>query len=121
MPFEKGHKPVTTRKKKKKNGLTSFQKLVEKKYSIDRDEQIEKRLNQIPESHRAKYEKAAARKSMRAAVNSQCLECVGYLTKEVSMCTDLACPLYLYRPYQKRSKTDEIAVGEEHDAAENTI
>lgn len=109
MPFEKGHKPVT-RKKKKKNSrdLESFQKLVEKKYSIDRDEQIEKRLNQIPESHRAKYEKAVSRKSMRAAVNSQCLECVGYLTKEVSMCTDLACPLYLYRPYQKRRGGDDI-------------
>ena len=88
--------------------MTSFQKLVEKKYGIDRDEQIAKRLEQVPVKYRGAYKKAIARRSMRAAVNSQCLECVGHQRREVSVCTDLACPLYLYRPYQKRTNKDDV-------------
>jgi len=105
--------PAILCKQKKKNprqNLISFQKLVERKYNIDRDAEVEKRLNQIPESRKAKYKKAVSGKSLRAAVNSMCLECVGYSTREVSLCTDLACPLYMYRPYQKRSKTDDLTL-----------
>lgn len=85
----------------------SFQKLVERKYGIDRDEQIEKRLRDMPLNYKASYKKAVNHKSMRAAVNSQCVECVGYQRKEVGVCTDLACPLYSYRPYQKRTSGDD--------------
>ena len=80
----------------------SFQELVEKKYGIDRDVQIAKKLKDMPESCRKTYKKAVTHRSMRAAVNSQCLECVGYVRKEISVCTDLGCPLYSYRPFQKR-------------------
>jgi len=105
--FEKGHKPPPC-KKRKVAAMTSFQKLVEKKYGIDRDEQITRRLEQIPIKYRGTYKKAIARRSMRAAVNSQCLECVGHQRREVSFCTDLGCPLYLYRPYQKRTNKDDM-------------
>jgi len=85
--------------------MKSFQELVEEKYGIDRDEQIAKRLSSIPVMYRSTYKKAVTHKSMRAAVNSQCLECVGYERKEISVCTDLGCPLYSFRPYQKLRKT----------------
>lgn len=87
--------------------MVSFQALVEKKYGIDRNEQVAKRIAGMPTTCRGAYKKAVNHKSMRAAVNSQCLECVGYIRKEISVCTDLACPLYSYRPFQKRTSGDD--------------
>jgi len=89
----------------------SFQKLVEKKYGIDRDVQITKRLKDMPTTCKGVYRKAVTHKSMRAAVNSQCLECVGYIRKEISVCSDLGCPLYSYRPFQKRTGKDDTPSG----------
>lgn len=83
--------------------MASFQELVEKKYGIDRSEQIDKRISEMPVTCQGIYKRAINHKSMRAAVNSQCLECVGYVRKEISVCTDLGCPLYSYRPFQKRT------------------
>ena len=54
----------------------------------------------MPRSYRATYDRAVKGKSLRAAINAQCLECVSWITKEVRLCTDLACPLYAVRPYQ---------------------
>jgi hypothetical protein len=56
---------------------------------------------QIPKAYRGIYEKALRGKSLRAAVNAQCLECVCWQRKEVTLCTDLDCPLYAVRPYQE--------------------
>ena len=64
-----------------------------------REEQIEIRKEQIPKKYKAIYNKAIQHKSRVAAVKAQCLECVGWQRVEVQLCTDLACPLYLYRPY----------------------
>jgi len=91
--------------------MDDYQKLVEEKYNINRSEQIDKRLSGMPITCKATYKKAVKHKSMRAAINSQCLECVGYQRKEVSLCTDLGCPLYSYRPYQKRDKGAETPSG----------
>jgi hypothetical protein len=87
--------------------MMSFQELVEKKYCINRDEQIVKRLSQMPVTCRGAYKKAVEHKSMRSALNSQCLECCGYQRKEVSVCSDLGCPIYSYRPFQKRTVNDD--------------
>ena len=65
-----------------------------------RQEQIAERRKQMPRSYRANYDKAVKGKSLRAAINAQCLECVCWTTKEVRLCTDLACPLYAVRPYR---------------------
>jgi len=62
--------------------------------------QIEERLKQIPKSYRSAYRKAMRGRSLRAAVNSFCLECVGYQREEVKICPDKGCPLYPYRPYK---------------------
>jgi len=65
---------------------------------MDRETQIAERRKQMPEIYRKTYDKAVRRKSLRAAATSFCLECVGYQREEVKLCTDLGCPLYLYRP-----------------------
>lgn len=72
--------------------------------SIDRQEQIAERRAQMPRSYRATYDRAVEGKSLRAAINSFCLECVCWQIDEVRKCTDLACPLYAVRPYQRSSQ-----------------
>lgn len=68
--------------------------------SQDRQRQIEARRAQMPRSYRACYDKAVSGKSLRAAINSFCLECVCWQTIEIRLCTDKACPLWKVRPYQ---------------------
>ena len=65
-----------------------------------RQEKITERRVQMPRSYRATYDRAVKGKSLRAAINAQCLECVCWQIDEVRNCTDVACPLYAVRPYQ---------------------
>jgi len=65
-----------------------------------RQAQIAERRAQMPRAYRATYNRAVKGKSLRAAINAQCLECVCWQRDEVRNCTDLACPLYAVRPYQ---------------------
>jgi hypothetical protein len=69
--------------------------------STSRQEQIAERLEAMPRKYRQQYKKAVAGRSLRACVNAQCLECVYWISKEVTLCTDLGCPLYAVRPYQR--------------------
>ena len=69
-----------------------------------RQQKIAQRRAQIPEIHRANYDRAMRGKSMKAAIKAFCLECVGWQKEEVRLCTSLACPLYPYRPYKNSSK-----------------
>lgn len=64
-----------------------------------REEQIAERLRQMAPKYRATYRRAVKGKSLRACINSQCLECMGGQSREVAGCTDLGCPLYAVRPY----------------------
>ncbi len=66
-----------------------------------RQEQVNLRLAQMPQTCRGVYRKAVSGKSLRAAVNSFCLECVSYQRAEIHLCTDLACPIYAQRPFQR--------------------
>jgi hypothetical protein len=68
--------------------------------SSDRDQEIIQRRAGIPKAYRKTYDKAVKGKSLRAAVNAQCQECVFYQIDEIRNCSDLACPLYAVRPYQ---------------------
>lgn len=54
----------------------------------------------MPRAYKTNYLKATEGKSLRAAVKAQCLECMGWLRKEVRTCADLGCPLYAVRPYR---------------------
>jgi hypothetical protein len=68
--------------------------------SIDRQAKIAERLAAMPRKYRAGYKRAVKGKSLRSAVNAQCLECVYWQRKEVTLCTDTACPLWAVRPYR---------------------
>jgi hypothetical protein len=72
--------------------------------SARRQERIAERRAQIPRAYRANYDKAVAGRSLRAAIRAQCLECCMWQRIEVRLCTDLACPLYAVRPYQRGSQ-----------------
>jgi hypothetical protein len=78
---------------------------------------IAERRKQMPRAYRANYDKAVQGKSLRAAVNAFCLECVYWFRKEVRFCTGLACPLYAVRPYQIKPvddhKKDELTTNNE--------
>ncbi len=43
---------------------------------MTRQEQVQQRIDQMPASYRQRYKNAVERKSMRAAVDSFCIECV---------------------------------------------
>ena len=61
-------------------------------------EQIAEHRKQIPRQFRKVYDTAMSGRSLRAAVNSQCIECMGYVFKEVKLCCSPQCPLFPYRP-----------------------
>lgn len=52
----------------------------------------------MPRQFRKVYDIAMIGRSLRAAVNSQCIECMGYQFKEVRLCVSPQCPLFPYRP-----------------------
>jgi hypothetical protein len=52
----------------------------------------------MPDIYRKNYQKAMTGRSMKRAIKSFCLECVGWQREEIKLCTDLGCPLYPYRP-----------------------
>lgn len=68
-----------------------------------RQRQIEERRMAMPRKYRRLYDRAVKGKSLRACINAQCLECVYWQSREVTLCTDLGCPLYAVHPYQDSS------------------
>jgi len=64
-------------------------------------DKVKRNLAEIPPAYRETYKRAMTGKSLRAAVNSFCLECVCWQREEVKLCTAIDCPLYPYRPYNK--------------------
>ncbi len=68
--------------------------------NAERQAAMAERRAQIPRAYRATYDRAVEGRSLRAAINAFCLECVCWRRKEVALCTDVACPLYAGRPYQ---------------------
>jgi hypothetical protein len=68
--------------------------------SVNRETEIATRRAQMPRKYRRLYDRAVQGKSLRSCVNAQCLECCGWQSKEVAMCSDVACPLWAKRPYR---------------------
>jgi hypothetical protein len=66
-----------------------------------KDTAVGAKLEQMPETHRRTYVRAMSGRSLRAAVNAFCAECVGWNRREIARCTALACPLYSYRPFKE--------------------
>ena len=66
------------------------------------DPKVSARLAQMPQLYRQLYRRVIqAKGSPREAIQAQCLECVCWQRTEITGCTDNACPLFPYRPYQK--------------------
>ncbi len=62
---------------------------------------IQEKAAEMPETMRRGYLRAAVgTASPQAAIKAYCLECVGYIRAEVTHCTGVACPLFMYRPFQ---------------------
>ena len=61
-------------------------------------ERIREHRDAMPGQYRRVYDMAQTGKSLRAAVNSQCAECMGYVLSEVKLCSSPQCPLFRYRP-----------------------
>jgi len=64
----------------------------------DITERIAKQRADMPKQYRRVYDIAMTGKSLRSAVNSQCIQCMGYVFDEVKLCVSPQCPLFLYRP-----------------------
>jgi hypothetical protein len=81
-----------------------------------------KKFADVPESKQKMYEKAVTTKSPRKAIKIFCLECCGYSSKEVDLCTGLGCPLYPYRqggwPGKGQKKESSIVVQEKLDGSQ---
>ena len=54
----------------------------------------------IPVMYRGIFEKAP--KSRANAIKAMCLQCVGYVRKDVTDCACKTCPLWGWRPYQEK-------------------
>ena len=67
-----------------------------------RAQAVAQRAAEIPPRMLRAYLRAVCGKSLRSAVTAFCSECAGWNRAEVRRCTSLACPLYLYRPYQRK-------------------
>jgi len=63
-------------------------------------ERIAKHRADMPRQFRRVYDVAMTGRSLRAAVNSQCIECMAYVFSEVRLCVSPECPLFLCRPLQ---------------------
>ena len=77
-----------------------------------RTERIAKHRSDMPRQFRKVYDIAMSGRSLRAAVNSQCIECMGYVFSEVKLCCSHQCPLNKYRPLRG------VSYGV-HDVAQN--
>lgn len=61
------------------------------------------RLRQMPVKLRRSYVRAVrGEASAREAIKAQCSECMGYDRDAVATCPAIACPLWRYRPWQRR-------------------
>ena len=79
---------------------------------MNKDEKIAKHRADMPRQFRKVYDIAMSGRSLRAAVNSHCIECMGYVFSEVKLCCSSQCNFFLYRPLRG------VSYGV-HDVAQN--
>lgn len=70
---------------------------------MTRDNQIKQQIAQAGQLYKPVMLKAyKGTASPRSAIKAQCLICTGYDRGTITQCTGFSCPLWAYRPYQKR-------------------
>ncbi len=88
---------------------------------LSRAEKITERRKQIPKLYRGIYDKAVAGRSRKAAMHAFCLECCGWVIKEVYLCTSPQCPLFLYRPKSRASQDKPESVSDEPESKKPNV
>ena len=83
---------------------------------MDDYEKLRRWRNNIPDTYQGSYrrtwDKAIAKKSMRAAIDAKCQDCMCWQQTEIKQCDIVTCPLWQYRPLQdKGSKQEETVRG----------
>ncbi|KKN44595.1 hypothetical protein LCGC14_0691330 [marine sediment metagenome] len=77
---------------------------------IDYYERLRRFRSNIPDLHNGSYRrvwgKAVTKKSMRAAVNAKCQDCMCWQSAEIRQCDIITCPLWQYRPYQGKDEKE---------------
>ena len=69
---------------------------------MNRQETIEKRIAEAPESAKGTLKRAYFGTGARTnAIKAMCLHCVGFEREQITNCTGFNCPLWMYRPFQK--------------------
>jgi len=59
-------------------------------------------VRKLVPSKLSQFKRAYGGKSLRAAINANCLDCMGYEQASVKRCRILDCPLHSVRPYQAK-------------------
>ena len=54
-------------------------------------------------AYRRGFDKAIEGKSLRAAIDAKCMDCMGWQATEVKRCDVVTCPMWTVRPYQTNS------------------
>ena len=84
--------------------VTSLAREATQSMTPERKEAVLWWLKGIPATQRRGYLRAVAGKSLRSAINAQCLDCCCFQRTEVAACEILHCPLWSYRPYQPKEE-----------------
>ena len=60
-------------------------------------------------AYRKTYDRAMSGKSLRAAINAKCNDCMCWEGVGVRKCDIVECPLHPYRPGSKKRQTDPVS------------
>lgn len=77
---------------------------------LERVKTILKVVDIVPKLYQNQYRRALiGEASLSLAIKTKCQECVGFedVTNKVGNCSALRCPLWVYRPYQKKGINHE--------------
>jgi hypothetical protein len=88
----------------RKKGQDAWNNLYTAFYNETTD-QIRGYLRGVPDGCKRLYVSALTMKlSTKQAIKAKCMDCASFQKEEITECSVKTCPLYAYRPYQKRVK-----------------
>ena len=69
-----------------------------------KDERRQAWEDHMPALYRGTYRRALAKEGRRFAISAKCQDCTCWQPAEIRQCVSVECPLYEYRPGQKKVK-----------------
>ena len=64
-------------------------------------------VGKLAPSKLRRFKRAYVGKSMRAAINANCLDCMGYEQRGIRSCRIFDCPFWDYRPYRIKEELSQ--------------